>query len=190
MIGNLIDIIIRVELASLGLFIAYNIFRAAYDLAKLINKLNAAYNLRKRSDAFSVTAEILSFTEKRVSRLDTRYDVSVSYIVDEITYYTTIIIFNRGSLRVGRKMILLCDNSNSRNVILQNGEEESALRKIARNYIRNLIGLIICLVFDCLGIVYNWSGIVDIFTRAGYGAVVFLILAIITVRIRSRLYSK
>ena len=190
MIGNLIVIFIRVELASLGLFIAYNIFRAAYDLIKLIKRLNAAYKLRQKLDVFSVSAEILSFTEKRVSRLDTRYDVSVSYVVDGIPYFTNVIIFNRGSLRVGRKMILLCDNTDSSNVVLQNGEEESALRKIIWSLIQSLIWLIVCLVFDYLSIFYNWFGIVDIFKRAGYGTIIFSILAIATEKIRSRRYSK
>lgn len=146
---------VRLALFVFGFFIAYKIFLLIKEMVELIKRKKAANELRRKLDVFSVEAEVLNFTSKRVSRLDTQYDVSISYEVDNITYYKCIVLFNRGSLRVGRKVILLCDNDNPENVVVQNGEEEEALKIL----ISRLVFMIILLLIDAWG---NSQDVLDI----------------------------
>lgn len=181
--GDFIVFIIKMALLALGLFLAYKVVNIIKDIFELVKKKNAADELRQKLDVFSVEAEVLNFTEKRVSRLDTQYDISVSYTVDDITYFTNVIIFNRGSLRVGQKIILLCDNDDFNNVVVQNGEEEDALKRLISRLIWFIIGLIVDFIGTCL----DWRDILSEYNRAGLGAAVILILAMITANILTRL---
>lgn len=146
---------VRLALFVFGLFIAYKIFLLIKEIVEFAKRKKAANELRRKLDVFSVEAEVLNFTSKRVSRLDTQYDISISYEVDNITYYKYIVLFNRGSLRVGQKVILLCDNDNPENVIVQNGEEEEAFKIL----LSRLVFMIIVLLIDAWG---NSQDVLDI----------------------------
>lgn len=152
---DFIFFIVRLALFVFGLFIAYKIFLLIKEIVEFAKRKKAANELRRKLDVFSVEGEVLNFTSKRVSRLDTQYDISISYEVDNITYYKYIVLFNRGSLRVGQKVILLCDNDNPENVIVQNGEEEEALKIL----LSRLVFMIILLLIDALG---NSQDVLDI----------------------------
>lgn len=82
-------------------------------------------------DVFSVEGEVTGFTEKKLGRMDTKYDVTIKYTVDNITYYKEIVLHNRGSLRVGHKIILLCDDNDHSNAVVQDGSEEESLKGLA-----------------------------------------------------------
>lgn len=146
---------IRLVLFVFGLYIAYKIFLIIKEMIELIKRKKAADELRKKLDVFSIESTVLNFTSKRVSRLDTQYDVSISYEVDDTTYYKYIVLFNRGSLRVGQKITLLCDNDNVENVVVQNGDEEEALKIL----ISRLVFMIVLLLIDAMG---NSQDILDI----------------------------
>ena len=152
---DFIFFIVRLALFVFGLYIAYKIFLLIKEIVELIKRKKAADELRRKLDVFSVEGEVLNFTSKRVSRLDTQYDINISYEVDDITYYKYIVLFNRGSLRVGQKVILLCDNDNPENVVVQNGEEEEALKIL----LSRLVFMIVLLLLDAWG---NSRDVLDI----------------------------
>ncbi len=183
---DFIVFMVKMVLLALGLFLAYKIVYIIKDIIDFAKKKKAADKLRQKLDVFSIEAEVLNFTEKRISRLDTQYDISVSYTVDDITYYTNVIIFNRGSLRAGQKIILLCDNANFNNVVVQNGEEEDALKRL----ISRLIWLIIWLIVDFIGTCLDWRDVLGEYNRAGLGAAAVLIFVMIMQRICGRLDSE
>lgn len=183
---DFIVFMVKMALLALGLFLAYKIVYIIKDIIDFAKKKKAAYKLRQKLDVFSIEAEVLSFTEKRISRLDTQYDISVSYTVDDITYRTDVIIFNRGSLRVGQKIILLCDNDDFNNVVVQNGEEEDALKRL----ISRLIWLIIWLIIDFIGTCLDWRDILSEYNRAGLGVAAVLIFVMIMKRICGRFDSE
>lgn len=158
---DFIFFIVRLALFIFGLYIAYKIYLLIKEIVEFAKRKKAADELRHKLDVFSVEAEVLNFTSKRVSRLDTQYDVSISYEVDDTTYYKYIVLFNRGSLRVGQKVILLCDNDNPENVVVQNGEEKEALKIL----ISRLVFMIILLLIDALG---NSQDVLDITYRFAY----------------------
>lgn len=110
------------------------IAKSLYDFIVFRTKLNNIRRLRDNMsyDVFSVEGEVTGFTEKKMGRLDTKYDVTVKYVVDGMSYYKEIVLHNRGSLRVGQKIILLCDDNDHSNAVVQDGSEEEALRGIAR----------------------------------------------------------
>ncbi len=152
---DFIVFIVKMALLAVGLFIAYKIILLIIEIIGLTKRKIAADALRRKFDVFSVEGEVLNFTSKRISNLDTQYDVSVSYMVDDLTYYTNVILFNRGSLRVGQRIILLCDNDNVENVIVQNGDEEEAIKR----RIAHLVFLIVLLLLDTWG---NSRDVLDI----------------------------
>ena len=119
--------------AAIVMLLIFVISKAVHNVVKLRIKLRGIRLLRDNMsyDVFSVEGEVLSFTEKKLGRMDTRYDVIVKYTVDDVNYYKEIVLHNRGSLRVGQKMILLCDDNNHSNAVVQDGSEEEALRDIA-----------------------------------------------------------
>lgn len=136
---DFIVFIVKMALLAAGLFIAYKIVLTIKEIIELAKRKKAADELRRKLDVFSVEGKVLNFTSKRVSRLDTQYDISVSYMIDNITYYTDVIMFNHGSLRVGQKIILLCDNDDFENVVVQNGDEEEALKRLIVRFVVMII---------------------------------------------------
>lgn len=156
---DFIVFVIRLTLLVIGLFIAYRVILMVIDIIRLVKRKKVVDELRRKFDVFSVEGEVLSFTSKRLSDLDTQYDISVSYTIDSFTYYKDVIIFNRGSLRVGQKITLLCDNDDYENVIVQDGEEEDALRRLI---VRFAIMAIITIIFAWVIVRRTLSGMNDL----------------------------
>ena len=107
--------------------------KAARNVAELRIKLSEIRRLRDGMsyDVFSLEGEVTGFTEKKLGQMDTEYDVTVMYTVDGINYYKEIVLHNRGSLRVGQKIIMLCDDNDHSNAVVQNGSEEESLKGLA-----------------------------------------------------------
>ena len=103
------------------------------DLIMLKTRLRNIRRLRGSMsyDVFSVEGEVISFTEKKLGRMDTRYDVTVKYIIVNKSFYKEIVLHNRGSLRVGQKIIMLCDDNDHSNAVIQDGSEEESLKGLA-----------------------------------------------------------
>lgn len=176
---DIVIIILKIALILLGLYFAYKAYVVINGLAVLYSRKKKADELRNKLDVFSVEGEVLGFTEQRVSSLDTWYIVNLSYSVAEVIYYTEVYLFNRGSLRVGQKIILLCDNEDYSNVTVQNGEEDEAVKRL----IWRLIWLVVVIALDLIGVCLDWNDILGEYNRAGLGAAAFLIIAIITEKI-------
>ena len=179
---DLIAIIIKIALVVLGLFLVYRVYFIAKEVAELFNRKKAADELRKKLDVFSIEGEVLNFTSSRVSKLDTFYNVSISYTVDTLTYYKDIVLFNRGSLRVGQKIMLLCDNNDFQNVVVQNGDEEDALKRLTFK----LICLIIWLIIDFIGTCFDWKEVIDEYNSAGLIWAAILVLLMIGEKLYER----
>lgn len=171
--GDFIVFIIKMALVAAGLFLAYRIYFITKEVVELFNRKKKADELRKKLDVFSVEGEVMNFTSHRVSQLDTFYLVNISYMIDTFTYYKDIVLFNRGSLRVGQKIILLCDNDNFQNAVVQNGGEDEALKRL----IWKLIWLVIWLIVDFISTCFDWKDILDEYKNAGliWAAVLVLI---------------
>lgn len=183
---DFIAFIVKLTLLAVGLFIAYKIILIVKDIIRLVKRKKAADELRRKFDVFSVEGEVLNFTSARLSKLDTQYNISVSYMVDNLTYYKDVVLFNRGSLRVGQKIILLCDNDDFNNVVVQNGDEEDALKRL----IFKLISLIVWLIIDFIGTCLDWRDVLGEYNRAGLGAAAVLIFVMIMEKIFGRLKSE
>lgn len=184
--GDIFSIAVKIVLVFFAVILGYRMYFVIKQIVSLSARKKAADTLRKKLDVFSVESEVLSFAEKRLSRLDTEYDVSVSYEIDGITYYKDLIIFNRGSLRIGQKIILLCDNEDFNNAVVQNGEEEEALKRL----IFKLIWLIVELIIDFIGMCFDGRELVGEYNRAGLGTACILIFGMIFEKIFGRLESE
>lgn len=171
---DFIAVIIKITLVAVGLFLSYRVYFIAKEVAELFSRKKAADELRKKLDVFSVEGEVLNFTSHRVSQLDTFHNVSISYMVDTFTYYKDIVLFNRGSLRVGQKVTLLCDNDNFQNAVVQNGDEEEALKRL----VFKLICLIIWLIIDFIGTCFDWKDVIDEYNGSGliWGSIFALLI--------------
>lgn len=183
---DFVNIIVKIALVLLGLFLAYRAYVVIKGIVELCRKKKNADELRKKLDVFSVEGEVLSFTEERVSRLDTWYFVDISYSVGELTYYTDAIVFNRGSLRVGQKMILLCDNEDPSKAVLQNGNENEAVKRL----IWRLAWLVVGIILDFIGTCLDWSDILGEYNRAGIRAAAVLIINMIIANLLARIKSE
>lgn len=179
---DFIAVIIKITLVALGLFLAYRVWFIVKEVAELINRKKSADEIRKKLDVFSVEGEVLNFTSSRVSQLDTFYNVSISYTVDTLTYCKDIVLFNRGSLRVGQKVILLCDNDDFQNVVVQNGDEEDALKRLTFK----LICLIIWLILDFIGTCFDWKDVIEEYNSVGILGAAVLVFPIVGEKLYER----
>ena len=151
-----------VYLAFIAIVLAFFLAKIVYDILKLRVKLREHRKIRDsmRYDAFNVEGEVLSFTTKKLGRMDTQYNVNIVYTVGTIRYYKEIVLHNRGSLRVGQKIILLCDNDDPSNAVLQNGGEENAIKDMLFALVIEVGIFLYALwgVFDSIKEVLNYSG--------------------------------
>ena len=106
------------------------IAKFVFDIVKLIKQYNNIKRLRDSMsyDVFSVEGEIISYTEKKIGRMDTKYYVNIMYMVGTMRFYKEVVLHNRGSIRVGQKITLLCDDNDPSNAIVQDGSEEDSLK--------------------------------------------------------------
>lgn len=155
--NDLLAFIVKLVLWLIGIFLAYRIFLIVRDIVGLAKRRKAADELRQKLDVFSVESEVLGFTSTRLSKLDTLYNVSVSYSVDSRIYYKDVVMYNRGSLRVGQNITLLCDNDDLDNAVVQNGDEEDALKRM----IFRLITLIVWLIIDFVSSFLDWNKMIN-----------------------------
>lgn len=181
-----ISAVVKTVLALFAVCLGIRMYFILKQMIPLIVRKKSADILRGKLDVFSVESEVQRFTEKRLSRLDTEYDVSVSYEIDGITYYKDLIIFNKGSLRVGQKIILLCDNEDYYNAVVQNGDEEDALKRL----IFRLIWIIAELIVDFIGMCLDGQDLVGEYNRAGLGTACILMFVMIFEKIFGRLVSE
>lgn len=154
-------------------------------IGALYSRKKKADELKQKLDVFSVEGEVVSFTEELLTRLDTLFTVSLTYSVGESAYYTDAFLFNRGSLRVGQKIILLCDNEDYSNVSVQNGEENEAVKRLIWRFAWLVVGMIM----DFIGTFLDWNDILAEYNRAGIGAAAFLTIAVIVSNILAHIKS-
>lgn len=182
---DIVITIVRIALGLFGLFLAYRAYIVIKGIGALYSRKKKADELKQKLDVFSVEGEVVSFTEERLTRLDTLFTVSLTYSVGESAYYTDAFLFNRGSLRVGQKIILLCDNEDYSNVSVQNGEENESVKRLIWRFAWLVVGMIM----DFIGTFLDWNDILAEYNRAGIGAAAFLTIAVIVSNILAHIKS-
>lgn len=125
--GNFLTILFYLALAGV---VTVFMSKTIRNLVTQMNKLQNEKRLRESMgyDAFSVEGEVINFTTTKVGQMDTQYDAQVMYIVGNTRYYKDVVFHNRGSLRVGARVTLLCDNEDPSNAVLQGEEQEETLK--------------------------------------------------------------
>lgn len=122
-----------------GVLGLYKSITLILEIAQLRRRLKAAAELHGKLDVISVEAEILDISLREWSALDKLYYIRVSYSVGERFFYKKLILHNRGSVRVGMKMILLCDSDEPDNAVVQDGSEERTLKKMIELFVFYII---------------------------------------------------
>lgn len=117
---------------AIAIPIAIFLTKTIRNLTEILGNLKKTKRLRESvsCDVFHVEGEITSFTQKRLGPMDTQYNVQIVYVVGTIRYYKDVVLHNRGSIRVGQRVTLLCDSDDPTNAVLQGGEEEDTLKGI------------------------------------------------------------
>ncbi|MCH5205337.1 MAG: hypothetical protein J1F09_00200 [Oscillospiraceae bacterium] len=125
--GNFLTMLFYLALAGVVTVIMSKTIR---NLVTQMNKLQNEKRLRDSMsyDVFSVEGEVINFTTTKVGPMDTQYDAQVMYIVGNTRYYKDVVFHNRGSLRVGARVTLLCDSEDPSNAVLQGEEQEDTLK--------------------------------------------------------------
>lgn len=99
-------------------------------------------------DFLNVEGEIVELQEEHHTKWDIQYTATIVYYVGQITYYGEFTFLNRGSLRVGTKIGLLCDSSDPSSAAVADGSQITSLKKIISIRTGGMIlGLFICFVF-------------------------------------------
>ncbi len=142
---------LKLILFGFGILIAVSIGKDIVKIVKLSKKLKNSNDVEHNFDVFSVEAEVLSFTEERVGQFDTSYDVDILYYVGNLPYYNKVTLLNRGSLRVGQKITLLCDNDDPEKITVSGGDESYALSKLIKGVIFKIIAVIVDFVIQFYG---------------------------------------
>lgn len=98
-------------------------------------------------DALTVEGEIASIHSEQVSHWDIQYTATVVYTVGERSFYNDITFLNRGSLRAGQKLDILCDSDDPASSAAADGTQITALRKL----ISRQVSLLVLFPILCFG---------------------------------------
>lgn len=99
-------------------------------------------------DALTVEGEIASIHSEQVSHWDIQYTATVVYTVGERSFYNDITFLNRGSLRAGQKLDILCDSDDPVSSAAADGTQITAVRKLISRQVRLLVLFpVICFEF-------------------------------------------
>lgn len=147
-LANLCLAIGVILLFLLGIAISIRIAKNIMEIIHYYRLYKMAHDTEGKFDVFSVESVVESFTEKNIDRFNTLYTVQVRYTVGEAVYFTEVKLLNRGSLRVGQTIILLCDNDNVNNVVVQGGDESYALKHSVHLLIFEIITLIVYIALE------------------------------------------
>ncbi len=118
------------------------------ELLILKRELKTAEHVSALPDALTVKGEIVSIRSEQVTRWNIKYTATIVYMVGQRSFYSDLTFLNRGSLRAGEKLDILCDSADPANSAAADGSQITALRKLVFRQVRALILFpIICLGF-------------------------------------------
>lgn len=113
----------------------------------LKRELKAAKRVSALPDALTVEGEIVSIRSEQMSRWDIQYTATIVYMVGQRSFYSDLTLLNRGSLRAGQKLDILCDSDNPANSTTADGTQITALRKL----ISRQVSLLVLFPILCFG---------------------------------------
>lgn len=90
-------------------------------------------------DVLMVEGEIASIRSEQVSHWDIQYTATVVYTVGERSFYNDITFLNRGSLRAGQKLDILCDSDDPASSAAADGTQITAVRNLISRQVRLLV---------------------------------------------------
>lgn len=117
-------------------------------LTRMKRELKAAKRVSALPDALNVEGEVVSIHEEQFTRWDIQYIATIVYSVGQQSFYGDFTFLNRGSLRTGAKINVLCDGSNPASSAAADGSQIKALRKLVSIQARMIILMpILCFGF-------------------------------------------
>lgn len=108
-------------------------------LMRLKRELKAAKRVSALPDALNVEGEVIDIHEEQHTRWDIQYIATVVYSVGQQSFYGDFTFLNRGSLRTGAKIDVLCDRSDPASSAAADGSQLKALRKLVSIQARAII---------------------------------------------------
>lgn len=121
--------------AVIAIYMVKNIPKAV----RLKRELKTAKRVSALPDALTIEGEIVSIRSEQVSHWDIQYTATVVYAVGQRSFYGDLTFLNRGSLRAGQKLDILCDSDNPANSAAADGSQITALRKLISRQVRLLV---------------------------------------------------
>ncbi len=147
--------VLRIFLILFGIVLLINITSVLKKLIPIMRRHREAVRVRHDLNVFSVEAEVVGINSERLNDLDTQFNVKLCYMVGSIKYYKDIVLLNRHSLRMGQKMILLCDEDDPENATVQDGSETDSTGNLIFNFWVDIVLLIIDTVLNCLDFIFD-----------------------------------
>lgn len=141
---------LRFFLITIGIFLLINFCINFLKLIPVFRRNREARRVRNDPNALSIEAEVVEINTEKLNDLDTRFNIKLRYIIGSKTYYKDVVLLNRHSLRVGRKLIVLCNPSNPYIATLQDGSEKESTGNLIINLFLDTVLLIIDLAINFL----------------------------------------
>lgn len=141
---------LRFFLIAVGILLLINFCINFLKLIPVFRRNREARRVRNDSNVLSIEAEVVEINTQKLNNLDTRFNVKLRYIVGSRTYYKDVVLLNRHSLRIGRKLIVLCDYDNPYIATLQDGSEKESTGNLIVNLFLDTVLLIVDLVINIL----------------------------------------
>lgn len=141
---------LKIILIAIGIFLLINFCINFLKLIPIFRRNREARRVRNDKNVLSVEAEVVEINTQKLNDFDTQFNVKLRYIVDSKTFYKEIVLLNRHSLRVGRKLTVLCDYDDPYIATLQDGSEKESTGNLIVNLFLDTVLLIIDLVINFL----------------------------------------
>lgn len=106
---------------------------------RLNRELKTAKRVSALPDALTVESEVVSIRSEQLTRWDIQYTATIVYMVGQRSFYGDLTFLNRGSLRAGQKLNILCDSSDPSNATDADGSQITALQKLFFRQVRALV---------------------------------------------------
>lgn len=141
---------LRFLLIAIGILLLINFCINFLKLIPVFRRNREARRVRNDSNVLSIEAEVVEINTEKLNDLDTQFNVKLRYIVGSKTFYKDIVLLNRHSLRVGRKLTVLCDYDNPYIATLQDGSEKESTGNLIVNLFLDTVLLIIDVAINIL----------------------------------------
>lgn len=140
---TLISIIVFLVTLAFVAIVTVNMVRDIPKLTRLKRELKAAKRVAALPGALTVEGEVVGIREERYTRWDIQYLATVVYSVGQRSFYGDFTFLNRGSLRTGAKIGVLCDSKDPASAASADGSQIKALQKLVSIQVRAIILMLI-----------------------------------------------